>query len=178
MRTGATSPLARSLASSSLGLHLWHGFFGTTPPHPDTWLVESEQELLAEAMSGFEGWVAGCLLESLDEAPLRRPRGQRADYEVELESGRRDRLVNVKDITSSGSYNGVLGDASDEPNRKGGDNSPLPSNLCRCRLPNVHDSKRRFAERRTHLVQLVQFLLAEPIRRHHDRDIPARHPTH
>lgn len=84
--------------------------FGTSPPHPDTWLTEQEQEVLVEVMSDFEGWVAGCLLEGLDEAPLRPPRGQRADYEAELESGRRVRIVTVSDAAGSNSYDESLGD--------------------------------------------------------------------
>ncbi len=84
--------------------------FGTTPPHPDTWLTEQEQEVLVEVMSGFEGWVAGCLLVGIDEGPLRPPRGQRADFDGQLESGRALRIVTVSDVDGSGSYDELVGD--------------------------------------------------------------------
>lgn len=98
------------------GLVLAAGFtfgsnaFGSTPPHPDTWLTEREQEVLVEMMSEFDGWVAGCLLEGLDEAPVSPPRGQRADYEADLESGRRARIVNVSDADGRSSYDERVGD--------------------------------------------------------------------
>lgn len=106
----------RKLAVGAVaGLVLAAGFafgsnaFGSTPPHPDTWLSEEEQEVLVESMSDFDGWVAGCLLDGIDEAPVSPPRGERADYEGELESGRRIRLVNVSDAPRSHSYDELLG---------------------------------------------------------------------
>ncbi len=86
----ADADLRKLAVGAVAGLVLAAGFsfgrdtFGTTPPHPDTWLVEAEQEALAEALSDFEDWVAGCLLAGIDEGPLRPPRGQRADYEGDL----------------------------------------------------------------------------------------------
>lgn len=107
----------RKLAVGAVaGLVLAAGFafgsnaLGSTPPHPDTWLTEEEQEVLVEVMSDFEGWVAGCLLDGLDVVPVRPPRGQRADYEAQLESGRDVRIVNVSEVDGSGSYDELVGD--------------------------------------------------------------------
>ena len=111
----ADADLRKLAVGAVAGLVLAAGFafgsnaLGSTPPHPDTWLTEQEQEVLAESMSEFEGWVAGCLLDGLDEAPVRPPRSQRADYEAQLESGRRVRIVTVSDAPEQGCYQVKLG---------------------------------------------------------------------
>ncbi len=112
----ADADLRKLAVGAVAGLVLAAGFafgsnaLGSTPPHPDTWLTEEEQEALAEVMSDFDGWVAGCLLDGLDEAPMSPPRGERADYEGELESGRRVRIVTVSEADPSGSYDELVSD--------------------------------------------------------------------
>ena len=63
-----------------------------------------------EVMLDFEGCGAGCLLEGRNEAPVSPPRGQRADYKGELESGRKVRIVTVSEAAGSASYDEAVGD--------------------------------------------------------------------
>lgn len=61
------------VAISIAGIAYAVSLFNDSPPHPDEWLTEADVEALAETLSTYDGWVAGCVLNGRDDAPIEAP---------------------------------------------------------------------------------------------------------
>src|SRR5687767_13905249 len=75
------------------------------PPPPGEWLCEAEQEVLADARTEFDGWVAGCLWEDRNFRDIREvvdePTGLETMWRSEASSGRTISLLVVEEAAGS-----------------------------------------------------------------------------
>lgn len=82
-------------------------------PLPSRWLTETEQEELADALTQFDGWAAGCLWENRDFRDIAdvvdESEGQTTLWRAENHSGREMSFLTVQDAEGSGDMDEVAG---------------------------------------------------------------------